>query len=612
MEVILIIVVFIALYVRTNKIDRRLTHVERYLEQTSKQTTEVGAAPNAEPAEPQPALVAAAPSEERSVSRTPEMAALGESARREGWPTTGEPTAGERFIDWVSTDWLMKLGGFLVILAVGWFVSYAFAHDWIGPSGRIALGFVAGAALLALGRWRMERFVAQGSVVMFVGAVTVVLTMYAARIVYGFFDPYTALGIMFVTAALLGTTSVVFKHKPLAYGNVLLAALAPLLLGGAPIAPATLLSYLFVLSLGAVWVTVLTGWRELPLVSLVIVWLYGAPYITTAAPGTLDVTLLFAFAFTALFFLVSVGGMRVAGRAQLIDLAMAAASGLYLLVWVVGAAPHDWQSMLLVVWTLVFAAGAYRAVAQGADTAFFYAYAGVGVVLLGAATAIELSGPDLTIAAIFEASAILWVGYRITGRAAHLPALAAPFLVPIILSLPSIGAAEWHTGILHEHAVVLGLMLAACAFAALFFERVRLNVPGEERVLVSELRDTAWTIVVLYALVLVWLVTHALFPSPESGTMAALFVYTLVAMMFYMAGRQSGKHWQRLVAGLLIALVVGRLLLVEVAGMETGWRIVTFAIIGAVLMTVAWLERNMFRGRTDTAPECATQPPQHE
>ena len=37
---------------------------------------------------------------------------------------------------WLSTDWPMKLGAFLILLAFAWLTSYAFVNNWIGPMGR--------------------------------------------------------------------------------------------------------------------------------------------------------------------------------------------------------------------------------------------------------------------------------------------------------------------------------------------------------------------------------------------------------------------------------------------------------------------------------------------
>ena len=41
------------------------------------------------------------------------------------------------FIDWIKTNFLLKFGVILVILAISGLVTYAFGNNWIGPMGRL-------------------------------------------------------------------------------------------------------------------------------------------------------------------------------------------------------------------------------------------------------------------------------------------------------------------------------------------------------------------------------------------------------------------------------------------------------------------------------------------
>ena len=91
--------------------------------------------------------------------------------------------------NWFQENWLLKVGAGLLILAVSWFVNYAFVHNWIGPVGRITLGLVFGASLLAFGSIRIRKYLQQGSIFLALGSATILLTTFAARSVYNFFTP---------------------------------------------------------------------------------------------------------------------------------------------------------------------------------------------------------------------------------------------------------------------------------------------------------------------------------------------------------------------------------------------------------------------------------------
>src|SRR3990167_3427444 len=107
----------------------------------------------------------------------------------------------DHFTAWLKENWLLKLGALLLLIGFGWLVSYAFLNNWIGPAGRIVLGLAAGALILILGWWRMRSFVTQGSVFVALGATVILLTTYAARIIYDFFTPGSALVLMLVVSA---------------------------------------------------------------------------------------------------------------------------------------------------------------------------------------------------------------------------------------------------------------------------------------------------------------------------------------------------------------------------------------------------------------------------
>jgi uncharacterized membrane protein len=598
MEILLIVVLFIISLVlssRINDLKARLKHVEHYLADATKDLARLNtAAPHAD---------------ERVSEHVPTATPILANTQPHVPPLsvpTSEPGVVESFFAWCSTDWLMKLGGFLVLLGLGWFVSYAFAQNWIGPMGRVALGLSASAAVLALGRYRLGAYVTQGAVLMFVGAAGVVLTLYAAREIYGFFTPASALTIMFLTSSLLGLTAVVTNHKPLAYGNALIVAVAPLLVAGPHPSLTGLFTYLLVAAIGALAVAMRTGWTELVFASLIVVWAYSIPWlIGSGNVADHDTGLLFAYMFTAFFFATSIMAMRQVKAPRVVDVLTAVGSGMFLLSWVLVAAPREWQVLLLTMWTLVFSVGARMAVMRGAPASFFYAYAGVGVALLGTATSIQLSGPALTIAFTLEAAVVALVGQYVTRRADLMPILVVPMMIPIFLSFESMNGYLWQHTILNEHAAVLLTLMAALACIGAYAGDTMRRVTGVDADTLRGVTRVAWIVTGLYVLVFTWLAIHALAQSDDTGTMLTLLVYTLAASYLFVAAKLSGSEWQRATSIGLFMFVVARLLLIEVWNMALAGRVVTFLMIGALLIAVAWLERSTNRSVPAITPDNA-------
>jgi hypothetical protein len=510
----------------------------------------------------------------------------------------GEVRVLRSFFTWCSEDWLMKLGGLLVLLGMGWFVSYAFANNWIGSVGRITLGLVVGALVLALGRYRMQRFVAQGSIVMVVGATILTATLFAARVVYDFFTPASVLVALFLVASLLAFTAVQQNRRSLAYANVLLAGIAPLLVASKEPSIEALFAYLLVFCASTLLVVARTGWRDLVLVGLGVVAVHSAAVLTLGASDVLTTGLMFAYVFTATFFMSTVLGMIRHQKKRSIDLVTALGTGLFLLGWILAAAPAHWQSVLCLGWALVFAVGAFLVFRRTNIPEYFYVYGAVASILIVVATTIEFDGAVQTIVFTAEAFAATVLGYMITRKVSALPLLSLSFVIPIFLSLAHVDSSAWNTGIMHADAAALLIVTLSIAGLSFFFLWVQLSLKDAAHVhTLFLLQQAAWSVFGVYSVALVWLVSHALFMG-DVGTSVALVIYAITGGAFYMYGRSSSKEWAIIVAGILVALVMGRLLLVDVWDMALLGRVITFLLIGVLLMSVAWLERSVFTKKT--------------
>jgi len=580
---VLFVLFVVMLWFHVRKIEKRMTYLENYLQESTKQFKKT-----------------------ESTSAVSSVGVVSEGDQKQSFvgdthtsvdsiaqPST--PSVGGGFIDWLKTDWLMKLGGLLIVLGMAWFLNYAFANNWIGPMGRIGLGFIVGAIILVLGRYRMNTYISQGGILMCIGALSIILTTWAGRELYGFFTPASALIIMFLIASVLGITSVHFRRPPLAYANVLLGAVAPLLTASPEPSLTGLFTYLLVLSLGSVWVASVTGWRQVILFSLGTISLYSVPFLMNSYLSY-DDGLMFAFVFSALFFFVSILGMRHIQKTSLHDVLTAVLTGFFLLAWILVAADTEWQSLLLVAWTLVFAFGAFTAVRLGAALSYFYAYASVGVLLLGSATAVELDGPTLTIAFIIESLAVLVVGHYVSRQARLLPVLAIPSLLPILLSFESMSSYQWQGTLLNEDSLVVALMIVAGVLVERYVRSARLNEPSEDvRAKLDVFANLAGMVASLYGIAYVWLGSIALF-GDEFGIIVALFVYIVIGSALYLSGKKTGTKWKRVIGGILIGVTSAYLLLVAGMILGTFGRIIAYMIIGIVLVGVAWHERSSSKG----------------
>lgn len=508
------------------------------------------------------------------------------------------PTSGGRFIAWLKEDWLLKLGALLLIIGFGWFASYAFLHNWIGPAGRIALGIVAGAGILLFGWWRMKRLAHQGGVFLVLGSTVILLTTFAAREMYDFFTPGSALVIMFLSTALVALASVKYQRPPLALASLVLAGIAPFFTNAPTPDYVSLFWYLLIVILGAIWVTAITGQRALTTAALILFFLYSLSHLFLSVSLVQQpVLLLFAYAFAAIFFITNILAVlksKDIGKGLTADLLTAGVNGLLLLAWIISAAPEEWQSLIIAGWMIVFVAGAFVVFRNTKRREPFFIYAGVGLAMLAAATAVELNGAALTIAYTLESALVILITHSLVCEARVTERTGWLLLGPVVLSLESFTSNKWTSlyydfqdvavntwvdRVLHLHFFVL-LVLALTLFglwAALRRQVTRLS----SIVLVGGS---------VYALALLWLSLHAAL-SRDVATMISLSVYTVVGLVTYFYGKSEGRAGTQKYGRVLVLLVIARLFLVDVWDMALTGRIITFFLVGILLVGTAFIGR---------------------
>ena len=421
-------------------------------------------------------------------------------------PATSLPPQQNLFLAWISENWLLKLGALLLLIGFGWLVTYAFLNNWIGPMGRIAFGLVAGAGILALGYWRMRTFVTQGAVFVALGAAVILLTTYAARMVYDFFTPLSALGLMFATCALVMLMSGIYNRKSLAITSVVLAGMAPLLAHWPSPNYIEFFFYLLALVLGSIWIVVWRDFREVVFVALCIVALYSLPHLMGFTDADRPALRLFA----TVFYITNAAGLiRLKGTSAISDLLIAAGNALLLLLWIHIAGAKETESLMLSAWAIAFVGGAYAIFHISREKAPLYMYTGIAVAYIAAATAVELSGAALTIAYTFESAAVVLCLYAITRDVSSAQRATILFAGPVLLSMQSIVSSDWRFGVFNEHFFVL-----AALSAAFFTIGFTLFAPSRASSSPDVGRATNFLLGIgsVYAYILLWLSLHAALP----------------------------------------------------------------------------------------------------
>jgi uncharacterized membrane protein len=449
---------------------------------------------------------------------------------------------------------------------------------------------MGGIGILLGGNWRMKRSSAQGAVLMGLGSAVFLLTVFAAREVYGFFTPASALGMMGLIAFFTGVAS--WKHNELSLGVIGLVAggVAPLLTASANPDLFGLFSYLFIIVTGTIWLATIKGWRTLIFLSWALAFLYSVPYFVMSVPsGDVMIASLFAILFGALFYGVGLSTIAFQKRMSVADIVTAVANAGFVLLWINTLTPDHLKSSLTALVAVIFALGAFILFRVTELRGLFYTYAGVAFGMFVAATTFELSGSALIIAYTIEAVVLSLMTAQVIRNPRLGAKLGLLLSVPAVLSIENMDSYAWRDGIFHDDFFVLFTVAASFLGLGRMFGRLwRAIEPVASRLLVR----VFYTFGSIYWFILLYLVIDAAILNETTARMVTLIVYTLFGIVCYLIGMQREQRGVRLTGEILFGVVVLDLLFVEVWNMTITGKVITFLLVGALLISTIFVRKD--------------------
>ncbi|HWR52846.1 MAG TPA: DUF2339 domain-containing protein [Bryobacteraceae bacterium] len=199
--------------------------------------------------------------------------------------------------------WINRIGVVTLVLGVAFFFKYAVDNRWIGEGGRVALGVLAGLALLAGADrlWhRGQRVFAQG--ITGAGIAVLFVAFYAAFGFYSLISQPAAFGLMLLNTAAAIVLSLRYGSQAIAALGLVGGFMTPVVLSTGQDAPWFFLGYVLLLAIGAATLAWRRRWRLLDGLAFAAAFILFAAWIgqhfTTEKRL---VAIVFALAYYALF-----------------------------------------------------------------------------------------------------------------------------------------------------------------------------------------------------------------------------------------------------------------------------------------------------------------------
>ena len=598
--------------------NNRLAAVERVEEIPAPAEAEAPA-PEAPPTlEPVPAApAAAAPIVERWESPVAEAPAPPVKERR-------APIAVER--EWeqiLGGNWLARIGVFLLIIGVGFFLKYAFNQNWLVPTARVILGTVAGLGMLVGGHYWQKRYPIFAQAISGGGIALLYLSIFAAFAFFNLIGFYLAVILLLVVSVGSALLALRYNSMALAIIGIIGAFIAPFILAvsvaGVPgAARATqsfwLLAYVMVIDLGVLWLSTFRNWRWFTLLAL-----FGSLAVFGVWHDRFgdQVSLLTSMGSLTLIFLIFVGATTLyhivwRRASETFDYALMvinAASYFGISYALLSGDLRAWLGGFSLLLALFYGGLAYAVIRRSAENVTL-ALSALGIALLFFTVAIPVQLGDkawTTIAWAAQGTVLMWLSLRLRLHQLRIFSyLVFAAMAVRLLFFDATVDLRTFTPVLNERFLAFLVSIAAMYLAG-YLSLLQRNA-------LQQWEKETWSVYPVFLVVAnffsIWLLSAEVWGyfSKQLATLASwelsepigiglrsarnlslTALWAVYAVILLVVGIVRGLHPVRLAALGLLAIPIVKVFVWDVWVLEPVYRIIAFVGLGVLLVVSGYL-----------------------
>jgi uncharacterized membrane protein len=509
----------------------------------------------------------------------------------------------------IAGRWFNRVGIVALLIAVSYFLKLAFDNGWIGPSGRVAIGILLGAAMMPWSSWLLGRgysYFSEGIVAL--GEATLFLSVWAGCQYYHLYSRDVGFIAMIIITAAMAAIALGRDSQRIAVLCLLGGYATPMLVSTGEDHQVVLFTYLLILGAGMLVMGERKGWLSLSPICYVGTQLYfwgwyDEFYHRTVNPP-LERTVVFATLFFLLFAALPVLRALKQGLLKELDILVTTVNSfvyvgtLFIFFW-----PKDrWPFTLFVLALAAAHITVARAIPQREkDSAPLarYIFAGLGLTFATMAIPIRLEGKWITFCFAAEGAVLIWSGFKAaSGFLRQFGYILLAIAAVRVLFFPPPGG----TFLLNQRFGAY-LLVIVCFGVALWSAREHLDETGDGEI--AELGIYS-VLINVFALIALSLEFWDYFGSTTIGmdidharhlSLSVLWTVYACALIF-LGWRQKSAllRWQALI---LFGLVVVKVFIFDLASLERAYRILSFFVLGSVLLGVSFLyTKRAAKGRT--------------
>ena len=533
----------------------------------------------------------------------------------------------------IGSHWLNRIGITALLIGISYFLKFAFDNNWIGPAGRVAIGLLAGIAIVVWSeRFRARSYKAFSYSLKAVGIGALYLSLWAAFQVYSLVPSGVAFAMMLTVTAATAAMALAQDAQILAAFALAGGFSTPLLLSTGQNREIALFAYVAILDIATLILVTFKPWRRLLVMSYVgTLLLYLGWYSSFYTRSQLELTLAFATLFFAIFAVAPLVTLQPKDEhavfASIPAVLAFVNAGVYFLQ---AYAMIEEVDKTYVAWFALALAAIYiflsrlvhaRNLTPGASEILYFLHLAVAIGFITVAIPIRLDAHWITIGWFVEAGVLLWVGNRIHSDFLNGFALGALTLgIFRLLAIDNFQSTQLIFNMrMATYAVAVAVLAIVAWYASQRTDETARTIAAIAVVAVNALALIALTREVSdYYSRQITRITSSfmehrnldyvdLRPGVERDfTYSALWMaYGAMLMIVGFLRRSSFVRWQALV---LIAATIVKVFVYDVSELDRGYRIVSFIVLGALLLAISfvyqrdWLKLSA-KSRVQAEPE---------
>jgi len=474
-----------------------------------------------------------------------------------------------------------KIGILILVLGISFFVKFAIDNNWINEVGRVGIGLLSGSILLAFAHRLKKNYkgfssiLASGAIVIFYFVIT-----YAFK-EYQLFDQTTTFVLLVIITVFSVLISLLYDRKELGILSLIGGFSVPLLISNGSGNYIFLFSYLLILNIGFLILSIKKRWFIINILSFIFTHLFFVAWLMDDVNIKEHASNLFIFAslFYIVFYFMNL--VRVIKEKEyalkplvmtlfLISTFVYFAQGLFLLGEV---APQFKGGFTLLLALINLGSGWILLKRKIVDKSILYIFIGMTLTFLTLTGPIQLEGNYITLFWAAESTLLIWLSQKIKHNGFKIPAIITLFLmlISLLMDFDQIYRYGETLQVIFNKGFITGIFAVFTLGLSSFLlfkekERYRINEFNYKS------KDVAIVLLIIAGVILyitgLLELTHQVktYFSPDlAQTITMIYHYIFVSLGVYFAFKNKSEMVNK--TGLLVgglALVVGVLFLTNV------------------------------------------------